>query len=64
MLEESGIHIIHIVGGTRKSMHNTQTIIQNESDLIEIYIAYIDEKWDQNEKGNEKSPRDKDKSPQ
>ena len=55
MLEESGIHITHIFGGTRKGMHNTQTRSQKELNFIVIYIAYIAKKWDQNKNENENS---------
>ena len=41
-----------------KGMNNTQTRTQNESNLNAIYIAYIAEKWDHNEKGNENNPQD------
>ena len=64
MLEESGIHTIHIVVGTRKVVHSTQTRIQNESNLTAVRIAYIAKKWDQNKKEDENSPQDTDKSPQ
>ena len=64
MLEESIIHTIHIVGGTWKSMNNTQSRIQINSNLSEIYTAYIAKKWDQNEKGNKNSPHYAEKSPQ
>ena len=39
MLGKLRIHTIHIVRGTRKGMHNTQTIIQNGSYLTATYIA-------------------------
>ena len=64
MLEELGIHTIHIVGGTWKFIHSTQTRSQNESNLNAISIAYIAKKWYQNEKGNNNSPQDTDKLPQ
>ena len=49
MLEESEIHTIHIILGTRKGIQNTQSIIHNESYLTTIFIAG---NWDQNENGN------------
>ena len=64
MLDESVIHKIHIFGGTHRGIHNTQTRSQNKSKLTAVYIAYIDKKWDHNEKENEKNPHDADKSPQ
>ena len=36
MLEESGIHTIHIDGGNWKGMHNTQIGSQNKSNLTLI----------------------------
>ena len=44
-------------------MHNTQTRSQNKSNLATIYIAYIYEKWDQNEKGDDNSKQGAEKSP-
>ena len=63
MLEEPGIHTIHIVEGTWKGMHDTQTRILNGLYLTAIYIA---KNWDQNKNGheNENLPRDTEKSPQ
>ena len=63
-MKESVIHTIKIVGGTWKGMHNTQARIQNNSNLTEICLAYIDEKWDQNVKGNNNNPQDKENPPQ
>ena len=56
MLQESGIHTIHTVGGTRKGVHNIQTRIQSKSNLSATYTDYIDKKCDQNHTGNENSP--------
>ena len=64
MLEESGIHTIHIVGEIRKGMNNTQTRSKNELNLTMIYTACITKKWDQNEKGDENSPQDTKITPQ
>ena len=64
VLEEYGIHNIHIVGGNQKGMHNTQTISQNKSNLTAIYIAYVAQIWDHNEKRNYNSPRDDEKTSQ
>ena len=64
MLEESGIYTIHVFRGTWKAMHNTQTRSQSKSNLTAIYLSYIDKKWDQNGKGNDKSPKNAEKSQQ
>ena len=56
-MEESRKYTIHIIRVTRKVIQNTQTRIQNESNLTTIYINYTVKKWDHNENGNENSPQ-------
>ena len=50
LFKEPGIHNIHIIEGTRKSMHNTQTRIRNQLYLTIIYMA---KNWDQKENGHD-----------
>ena len=39
-------------------------IIKNKSNLTAIYLAYLSQKWDHNEKRNDKIPEDAERSPQ
>ena len=59
MLEKLKIHTIHIVGGTHKVIHNTQTKIQNGLYLTTVYIA---KNWDNNKNGHDNHPQDVEKS--